>query len=785
MITPLTSTDFVSHVLFGVWIALATLFAAGTGLCVFFPRLLSEQGLARLVRAFSFATVGLSLAFLVLPKDVEWTPLLWFHVEHGHVALSWLFPWQSVVFGVLASLLFAVVMRFSVPYLHREPGFHRFFYLSAMLYLGVLAICFGGNFDLLFLGWELVGVASVSLIAFFDDSPRSFHNSRWALAAYRICDVAFLIVIFMLHEWVGSSQLREVARLLNTDITWQVLFSILLLIASLGKSAQMPFTGWITRAMEGPTPSSAIFYGALSIHLGPFLLMRTDFLWAALPFLQFRVWLVVLGGLSAAFATWMGKVRADSKTALALASTAQVGLIFVELGLGWETLAFWHLVAHALLRTWQFLTAPSWIGWFADDPELRRYESYRVPNKFYYYLMVECGLPDLWRAVTRGLQRAVDAALKAESMALRWALLPGGAKFAEARIFAGAGAGSSILSRVRRACFVLGTLGVMFCHSTWGDLLSLLVLFLPLAHASVSAWRHSARGRSFIFVGGFAGAWLLAAFGALMGPRFGPLVDKLLFAPLALGLAGLFPLHLWRREIRHVLRGVEFAVFLSFPYVLFLDHAATLFNHNVVIVAWALGTGLYQVMIALYDTELSRPMEKWVHSQLLIVIAAYCLGGKGHSAAYALGLSWLVCGFLCLRSFGWLRAHHTLHPGERLLGLGRVALYRGRIFTVAGWLASGVPFGIAYWGEDFLFHSLADERPRFLLAALLVSALGGLAFYRMKGRLFSGRMDPEVEAVALREEFSWKVAVEYLVLLAVLAIGVFPEPLFEWIERLP
>ncbi|MBC7172281.1 MAG: hypothetical protein H5U40_07650, partial [Polyangiaceae bacterium] len=129
---------------------------------------------------------------------------------------------------------------------------------------------------------------------------------------------------------------------------------------SLGKSGQLPFSGWLPRAMEGPTTSSAIFYGALSVHAGPYLLLRTAPLWE--PSRVVAACVVLVGAASALHATFVGRVQTDAKSALAYATLAQVGLVFVEIGLGFRTLALVHIVGNALLRSLQLLRAPSAIS---------------------------------------------------------------------------------------------------------------------------------------------------------------------------------------------------------------------------------------------------------------------------------------------------------------------------------------------------------------------------------------------------------------------------------------
>jgi NADH-quinone oxidoreductase subunit L len=131
----------------------------------------------------------------------------------------------------------------------------------------------------------------------------------------------------------------------------------LLLLAAAGKSALVPFSGWLPRAMEGPTPSSAVFYGALSVHLGAYLLLRTSALLERSPLLCGLI--VALGLATALFAYVAGSVQTDIKSALAFASLTQVGIIVAEIGFGLRYVPLVHILGHASLRTLQFVRAPS------------------------------------------------------------------------------------------------------------------------------------------------------------------------------------------------------------------------------------------------------------------------------------------------------------------------------------------------------------------------------------------------------------------------------------------
>jgi NAD(P)H-quinone oxidoreductase subunit 5 len=135
------------------------------------------------------------------------------------------------------------------------------------------------------------------------------------------------------------------------------IIAVLLIVAVAGKSALLPFSGWLPRAMEGPTPSSAVYYGSLSIHAGCFLLLRAAPLLEQAP--AARLLAGGLGLATALFATLTTRVQSDVKSSLAYASLAQVGIIVVEIAVGLYTIAFLHLVGHACFRLLQFLSAPN------------------------------------------------------------------------------------------------------------------------------------------------------------------------------------------------------------------------------------------------------------------------------------------------------------------------------------------------------------------------------------------------------------------------------------------
>ncbi len=287
----------------------------------------------------------------------------WSASHEGGIALQFLIDRFSLAFGALAAGIVAIVSVFSNRYLHRESGYNRYFTLLAMFVTGMLLVALAGNVEVLFIGWELVGLSSALLVGFFHARPAPVSNALRVLSVYRVSDAAMLTAAVLLRHYAGSGSLSllfgrvtagSATVLSGTAATMIALF---LIIAVAGKSALLPFSGWLPRAMEGPTPSSAVYYGSLSIHAGCFLLLR------AAPLLEqaliARIVAGALGVTTAIFAGLTTRVQSDVKSSLAYASLTQVGIIVGEIALGWYVVAFIHMVGHACFRLLQFLSAPN------------------------------------------------------------------------------------------------------------------------------------------------------------------------------------------------------------------------------------------------------------------------------------------------------------------------------------------------------------------------------------------------------------------------------------------
>ncbi len=283
----------------------------------------------------------------------------WFGSAEWQGTFSFQLDAISLPIATVTALIGWLVARFSTNYLHREAGFHRFFIVLAFFLAGIQLVILAGNGLLAFVGWEMCGISSFLLIGYNWQRPVATGNALYAFVTNRVGDSGLLFALGLTAVWVGSFEWPALTGGKPLTVSEARILALGFVTAALVKSAQVPFTPWITRALEGPTPSSAIFYGAVMIHAGVYLLLRLQPLLAQVD--DVTTGLIVVGVLTAGYAWLCGLVQSDIKSALIFATVFQVALMFIEIGLGWTTLATVHLCLHAGWRAWQFLLAPSWL----------------------------------------------------------------------------------------------------------------------------------------------------------------------------------------------------------------------------------------------------------------------------------------------------------------------------------------------------------------------------------------------------------------------------------------
>jgi NAD(P)H-quinone oxidoreductase subunit 5 len=300
----------------------------------------------------SFINLWLARHSINRPYEV----FTWHQFGHESFTFELYNSLTDAMYACCYTLIIGIVGRFSHTYLHREPSFFTYYYLYLLFVAATNLVIFSANFPSLLVGWELVGICSILLIGFFHHRSGPLANSLYTMISYRIGEACLLLAITIAHSTTGSSSFS----LFNLHHPANHLILAAVICAIYVKAAQWPFSLWLPRAMEGPTPSSAMLYGGISTHMGPMLLIKL------MPYLDHYPWvsqLVTAGSIfTITFASGIGRMRCDAKTQVAYATIGQLGLIFFEIGMGWCTLAFFHSLSHCALRTFQFLKTPSMLA---------------------------------------------------------------------------------------------------------------------------------------------------------------------------------------------------------------------------------------------------------------------------------------------------------------------------------------------------------------------------------------------------------------------------------------
>ena len=357
----------------------------------------------------AFITVGVHMVCLVI------FVALW--LVNGHIPLNhkdlvlmktanyeffidFCFDKITAVYLLVGSFLTFLVTLYSRYYLHREAGYKRFFNTILFFYLGYNVTILSGNFETLFLGWEILGISSFLLIAFYRERYLPVKNAVKVFSIYRLGDVGLILAMWLSHHlwhenitFFKMNNYELVHEHLQVHSMTGVFISLMILVTAAAKSAQLPFSTWLPRAMEGPTPSSAIFYGSLSVHLGVFLLLRTFPFWEHQLSVRFAIG--ALGFVTAIISTGIARVQSSVKSQIAYSSIAQIGLIFIEVACGFEDLALVHFAGNAFLRTYQLLVSPSVVSYLIREqfydfaPRKHSFED-SLPKKIGYSFYMLC-----------------------------------------------------------------------------------------------------------------------------------------------------------------------------------------------------------------------------------------------------------------------------------------------------------------------------------------------------------------------------------------------------------
>lgn len=276
------------------------------------------------------------------------------------------------VAAVLVAGIALPVALYGINYMADDRHRSRFFAELALFVGAMLTLVLAGSLVLLFVAWEIVGLASWLLIGFHDRETAAAAAAAKAFLMTRIGDVGFLLAWLLVFAQLGTT---DIDALLNAATGGALtpgfmrLLALLFFAAAVGKSAQLPLSMWLPDAMIAPTPVSALLHSATMAAAGVYLLLRLYPLLAAAP--AARDVILVIGFLTAAVAALLATADMDLKRILAWSTVSQLGEMMIAIGLGAPLAAALHLVAHACFKSTLFLAAGA-VDRYAGTRDLRR-----------------------------------------------------------------------------------------------------------------------------------------------------------------------------------------------------------------------------------------------------------------------------------------------------------------------------------------------------------------------------------------------------------------------------
>jgi len=355
-------------------------------------------GLASLVMLAAFAVSVLivwQLANLAPSQRVmEQTLYTW--IASGDFVLDLTFrvdPLASVMILVITGIG-SLIHIYSTAYMHEESDseYARYFSYLNLFAAFMLVLVLGGNFLVLFIGWEGVGLCSYLLIGFWYEKKSAADAGKKAFVVNRIGDYAFILGTLLIFLRFGTLDFQRIASAVaplapESMFGMLSLATLLLFIGATGKSAQIPLYVWLPDAMEGPTPVSALIHAATMVTAGVYMIGRNAVLFSHAPETMGVV--AVIGAATALMAGTIGLVQNDIKRVLAYSTVSQLGYMFLAMGVGAFGAGIFHLYTHAFFKACLFLGSGAVIHALHGEQDIRNMGGLKaaLPITYWTFLM--------------------------------------------------------------------------------------------------------------------------------------------------------------------------------------------------------------------------------------------------------------------------------------------------------------------------------------------------------------------------------------------------------------
>ncbi|MEO6547276.1 MAG: NADH-quinone oxidoreductase subunit L [Ferruginibacter sp.] len=278
----------------------------------------------------------------------------------------------SSVFLLIITGVGFLIHVYSTSYMHGEEpkDFAKYFSFLNLFVFSMLLLVLGGNYIIMFIGWEGVGLCSYLLIGYWFKNNDYNNAAKKAFVMNRIGDLGFLLAVFWLIAKLGTADYHmvfaNVSKLTPVDLTG---ITMLLFVGATGKSAQIPLYTWLPDAMAGPTPVSALIHAATMVTAGIYMITRSNILFTMAPATQTVI--AVVGLATAILAATIALKQNDIKKVLAYSTVSQLGYMFLGLGVGAYTGAVFHVMTHAFFKALLFLGAGSVIHAMGGEQDMR------------------------------------------------------------------------------------------------------------------------------------------------------------------------------------------------------------------------------------------------------------------------------------------------------------------------------------------------------------------------------------------------------------------------------
>jgi NADH-quinone oxidoreductase subunit L len=276
----------------------------------------------------------------------------------------------TVLLLLLVTGVSSVVHVYSSRYMIGDPRYNRFFAVIALFTFSMIMLVMSNNLLMMYVFWEIMGICSYLLISHWGERKSSAQAATKAFLVNSVADVGLGFGVILTYSTFGTLDIQTILAeassmqgdtinvfgWLGLDVPIQVLtlITLFLFMGAMGKSAQVPFHVWLPFAMEAPTPVSALIHAATMVNAGPFLLVRMSPLVILSP--EAMIFIAVIGGLTALFATVVSLTQVDIKRMLAFSTIGQIGFMIMTCGVGAFVVSIFHMLAHGCLKAFLFLS---------------------------------------------------------------------------------------------------------------------------------------------------------------------------------------------------------------------------------------------------------------------------------------------------------------------------------------------------------------------------------------------------------------------------------------------